>query len=311
MALAFLATKSWNPTNTNNQKALFLAQEKEKAREQSELEKALEIKKELKLDEERRLNPNYVEKKRVNFLYEQPPGYVKKKDKTYLEAFDPSGNNNNNDGLDEAARLAFSSATSSSNAANDKKDERYALQKEAGMPGRRDPATLGQLQERFEWLKGAPTAQGRHTSADAVVSIKPFGRELRNTKCARCRQWGHQIGDRECPMTGQLTEAGARQREREDPMPAALVVLTERVEGVGGGGGSSSSSTSSSSSSSSKNSSSKNSKKRKHKKLKKQKTKKEKKSKKEKRLKISSANQQEAEEERLLAQAQKFLLSKQ
>ena len=102
MALSFLATKSWNPTNTRNQKELYIAQQKEEARLNSELEKALEIKKELKLEEERKLNPNYVQDKRLNFLYEKPPGFVEKKKKTYLETFDPDGVNE--DGLDEAVK---------------------------------------------------------------------------------------------------------------------------------------------------------------------------------------------------------------
>ena len=298
MALAFLATKSWNPQNTKNQKAVYDARQKEKHRIQSELEKALEVKKELKLEEERKLNPNYVEKRRVNFMYEQPPGFVEKK-KNYLEAFDPNGGND--DGLDEAARLAFSSASSSSSSsANQKTDDRYALQREAGVPGRREAATKGQMEERFEFLKGAPTANGRHTSADAIVAIKPFGRELRNTKCGRCKQWGHQIGDRECPMTGQMSEAGARQRDRDDPMPPALVALME----VGSNSGKESGSSNSSSSSSS-------SKKRKHKKEKKEKkhkSKKEKKEKKHKKEKVpSKKTKEEAEEEKLLALAQKFL----
>jgi len=44
-ALAFLSTKSWNPRNVSNQKELYNAEERDKARIASELKKALEIKK--------------------------------------------------------------------------------------------------------------------------------------------------------------------------------------------------------------------------------------------------------------------------
>ena len=251
MALAFLATKSWNPMNQTNQRALYDAEKKEKAKLKSELDKALVVKKERRMEEERRLDPNYKEKKRVNFLYEQPPGFddLKRKRGHDDQVDDES------DGLDAAARKAFSSAAPSSsssssfssssmssaaaaaNSSNDKMhhkiDERFNLEREAGV-SRGNRATFGDMKERFEFLKGAPTSA---PSDDVVMNIKPFGREIRNTKCSKCKEWGHQMGDRDCPMYGQLSDAAARQRDRDDPMPYELVALTEGDGGGWTGGG--------------------------------------------------------------------------
>lgn len=32
------------------------------------------------------------------------------------------------------------------------------------------------------------------------VTLKPFNQVVRNTRCLRCGEWGHQTGDRECTM---------------------------------------------------------------------------------------------------------------
>ena len=220
--------------NQTNQRALYDAEKKEQAKLKSELDKALVVKKERRLQEERRLDPNYKEKKRVNFLYEQPPGFDDLKRKRGHDHVDDAS-----DGLDAAARRAFSSAASSSSSSSpsspssssfssssssmssaadavnsrnskqhQKPDERFNLEREAGI-SRGNRATFGDMKERFEFLKGAPTSA---PSDDVVMNIKPFGKEVRNTKCSKCKEWGHQMGDRECPMYGQLSDAAARQR---------------------------------------------------------------------------------------------------
>lgn len=52
--------------------------------------------------------------------------------------------------------------------------------------------------ERFPFLKDAPV---EGACADSVkVNFKPVGKQLRNVRCLRCGQWGHQSGDRECEL---------------------------------------------------------------------------------------------------------------
>jgi hypothetical protein len=61
--------------------------------------------------------------------------------------------------------------------------------------------TKQELEERFPILKGVPTV-GEYTEQIAIRA-RPLGIEIRNVRCARCGQWGHVSGDRECPMLDQ------------------------------------------------------------------------------------------------------------
>jgi CBF1 interacting corepressor len=61
--------------------------------------------------------------------------------------------------------------------------------------------TKQELEERFPMLKGVPTI-GDYTEKIAIRP-RPLGIEIRNVRCARCGQWGHVSGDRECPMLDQ------------------------------------------------------------------------------------------------------------
>merc|ERR1711904_28418 len=63
-------------------------------------------------------------------------------------------------------------------------------------------ATLGSRERqlrRFEFLKNAPV-EGEHVlKLNVQLKHKPFGRIIKNIKCLKCGQWGHRIGDSECP----------------------------------------------------------------------------------------------------------------
>ena len=73
--------------------------------------------------------------------------------------------------------------------------------------------------ERFAILKNAPTA-GSYTS-ELAVHHRPFGVNLRQVKCSRCGEWGHQQGDRECPMRHTLTDLDHANKARDDPLQRA------------------------------------------------------------------------------------------
>lgn len=80
-------------------------------------------------------------------------------------------------------------------------------------PAERDVERHGEL------LKNAPR-QGAYTTQIDVVH-KPFGVELRKVRCTKCSAWGHQAGDRECPLRNQLHPLDIDRREREDPVRMA------------------------------------------------------------------------------------------
>lgn len=70
--------------------------------------------------------------------------------------------------------------------------------------------------ERFPVLANAPR-QGEYTK-DLEVTHKPFAVELRKTKCKRCGEWGHSLGDRECPLRNVPTTNDNDRKAMEDPL---------------------------------------------------------------------------------------------
>lgn len=69
--------------------------------------------------------------------------------------------------------------------------------------------------ERHPLLKNVPV-EGNFVRS-SQVKVKPFCEVIRNVRCLRCGNWGHQSGDRECPLKDQNPLDKERQL-REDPM---------------------------------------------------------------------------------------------
>lgn len=59
--------------------------------------------------------------------------------------------------------------------------------------------------------------------------VKPFGVEVRNVKCVRCSMYGHQSGDRECPLKDAITANEESRLKRDDPL-TAIVAQTDPGE---------------------------------------------------------------------------------
>jgi CBF1 interacting corepressor len=102
-----------------------------------------------------------------------------------------------------------------------KKDENFGASahrsKLEQMTGKRNHVGLSQeeMGERFSFLKNAPL-EGTF-ARNIQLQHKPFNEVIRNVQCLRCGEWGHQSGDRECPMRDNNPHDLARQR-REDPL---------------------------------------------------------------------------------------------
>lgn len=56
----------------------------------------------------------------------------------------------------------------------------------------------------------------------APARIKPFGVEVRNVRCLRCGNYGHQSGDRECPLKDVIMPNEESRLKRDDPLTTIM-----------------------------------------------------------------------------------------
>lgn len=208
---SFLHLKQWHPLSFKNQEKLFLAEQAEADRRRRDEEAAKEFaanaeffkNTELLSAKDRTALRN---KQQLAFMYQKPPGFDAMLEKQAAEA----------KATEDAARAeeeaAARAAEREAQGLPPLAPEDIALRKSRKL--RKDAYGRSVLTsaEATE-LAGAPVAQG----ASATTRANPLGKIIRATQCKRCGGFGHDSGDRECPMRDHNPNDAFRAK-LEDPL---------------------------------------------------------------------------------------------
>ncbi|RWW64716.1 hypothetical protein BHE74_00028039 [Ensete ventricosum] len=84
------------------------------------------------------------------------------------------------------------------------------------------PCSLLRSKSSFGRRLSSPRKRRRRLETGVPVRIKPFGVEIRNVRCVRCGTFGHQSGDRECPLKDVIMPNEESRLKRDDPLTAMM-----------------------------------------------------------------------------------------
>jgi hypothetical protein len=193
----FLHTKGFHPANVTNQKEVWMAEQKALSAKKDAEQRVVQLKEERSADELAKAAGRVSGA--MAFMYKPPPG------------------------LKEAEeRMVEKQKQAEAKAAREKDLQKM---QQAGIANRLDldtsfrkPVTEAELRE-FHGLGKAPLV-GEYAK-DMSVTIKPFNKLMRNIRCAKCGQPGHQAIDRECPLFDAKSAEDQQRSERLDPMARA------------------------------------------------------------------------------------------
>lgn len=215
---SYLNQKPWHPLSYPNQRRKWIAEQQNAQKSRKAEEVAHEFSQQQEFFRQTaEMNTREKEKvevlQAVSFMYMRPPGYNAESARAAEIA-------------DERKMLGIDAPPSSSQDASlavTSQGEAGGIEPEVKRKPRvkdvfgRSVAT----EEEFAVLKDAPKMD-----TGVAGRVKPFAIEIRNVKCAKCGGFGHQSGDRECPLKDVITPNEIERLKRNDPLNAIIAQAT-------------------------------------------------------------------------------------
>ncbi|CAH9095190.1 unnamed protein product [Cuscuta europaea] len=214
----FLNQKPWHPLSYPNQRRKWIAEQTHAQKERRSEEIAREYAQEQEFFRQTALASKKEKEKlemmkAVSFMYVRPPGYNPESAKA-AEVEDEKKKQENN---------GTSQAPIAAEDVSESKIPEFVEEKKRPRP----KDVFGRLlptEDQFEVLKNAP-----RLDTGAPGRAKPFAVEIRNVKCVRCGTFGHQSGDRECPLKDAIMPNEESRLRRDDPL-TAIIAQTDPIE---------------------------------------------------------------------------------
>ncbi|KAJ7943996.1 CBF1-interacting co-repressor CIR, N-terminal domain containing protein [Quillaja saponaria] len=213
----FLNQKPWHPLSYPNQRRKWIAEQTDAQKQR----RAEEVAREYSQEQEFYRQTSLISKKEkekvelmqaVSFMYVRPPGYNAESAKAAEIADEKKNEEQDYLSQDQIADGSSSAMQPESLPGNDHLGDGKKKPRPKDVFGRRLPT-----EEEFEVLKNAPRLE-----TGAPARVKPFAVEVRNVKCLRCGKYGHQSGDRECPLKDAIMPNEESRLKRDDPLNAII-----------------------------------------------------------------------------------------